>query len=156
MRIVSSYNGSQKDWETFEREIMFGRPGEKSARVLDLSPDQKVSRLHGRIWQENGSYWIEDLNSGRGTLLNSVEIKGQGKRMIQVGDVIVVGNTTIQVENLDPPAPVTAQTNFLETGTNLQPDEPRARTSVDIIKELDATAFNPLGREGAEQLVLSA
>lgn len=142
---------------------MFGRPGEKPARALelsprvfDLSPDQKVSRLHGRIWQENGSYWIEDLNSGRGTLLNSVEIKGQGKRMIQVGDVIVVGNTTIQVENLDPPAPVTAQTNFLETGTNLQPDEPRARTSVDIIKELDATAFNPLGREGTEQLVLSA
>src|ERR1700686_571362 len=128
MRIVFSYRGAQRNWETSEREIMFGRPGEKPARALelsprvfDLSPDQKVSRLHGRIWQENGSYWIEDLNSGRGTLLNSVEIKGQGKRMIQVGDVIVVGNTTIQVENLDPPAPVTAQTNFLETGTNLQP-----------------------------------
>jgi class 3 adenylate cyclase len=144
MRIVSTYNGSQQNWQTSEKEVTFGRTGEKSGNVLDLSPDQKVSRLHGRIWQENGSYWIEDLNSGRGTLLNSTEIKGQGKKEIQTGDVIVVGNTTIQVESLDPPTAVTAQTNFLEPGTNLPPDEPRVQTAVDIIHELDASAFNPL------------
>ena len=132
---------------------MFGRPGEKSARVLDLSPDQKVSRSHGRIWQENGFYWIEDLNSGRGTLLNNIEIKGQGKKKIQAGDVIVAGNTTIQVESLDPSTPATAQTNFLEPGTNLLPDGPRAQTGIDILHELDATAFNPLGTEGTGRLI---
>jgi adenylate cyclase len=144
MRIVSSYSGTKQNWQTSEKEVMFGRPGEKSGRVLDLSPDQKVSRLHGRIWQDNGSFWIEDLNSGRGTLLNNVEIKGQGKKKIQAGDVIVVGDTTIRVESLDPPTAVTAQTNFLEPGTNLPPDETRVQTGVDIIHELDASAFNPL------------
>src|SRR5579863_2359815 len=142
MRIVSTHDGAQRNWETSEREIMIGRPSEKSASVLDLSPDQKVSRLHGRIWQENGCYWIEDLKSGRGILLNNVEIKGQGKKKIQAGDVIVVGDTTIQVESLGPPAPVTAQTNFLEAGTNLLPDAPREQIDVNIIHELDATCFN--------------
>jgi class 3 adenylate cyclase len=150
MRIVSSYGGAQRNWETSEGEIMFGRAGGKSANVLDLSPDQKVSRLHVRIWQENGFYWIEDLNSGRGTLLNDVEIKGQGKKRIQTGDVIVVGSTTLQVESLD--APVTAETNFLEAGTTLLPDKSRAQAGVAIIHELDATTFDPLGTELAKEL----
>src|SRR3981081_1752444 len=121
MRIISSYLGAQRNWETSEREITFGRLGQKSPSVLDLSPDNKVSRLHGRIWQENGSYWIEDLNSGRGTLLNNVEIKGLGKKTVQAGDVIVAGNTTLLIESPDPS--VITQTNFLETGTSLLPDE---------------------------------
>src|SRR5258708_2212655 len=150
MRIISSYLGAQRNWETSESEITFGRLGQKSPSaldlspgVLDLSPDNKVSRLHGRIWHENGSCWIEDLNSGRGTLLNNVEIKGQGKKRIQAGDVIVAGNTTLVIESPDPR--ISAQTNFLETGTSLLPDERRAQADVSIIQELDATAFNPLG-----------
>src|ERR1700682_331253 len=150
MRIIYSYRDAQRNWETSEREVTFGRAAEKSARVLDLSPDQKVSRSHGRIWQENGFYWIEDLNSGRGTLLNNVEIKGHGKKRFQAGDVIVAGNTTLQVESSD--LPVTAQTNFLETGTTLLPDKRRAQAGVEIIHELDATAFNPLGPQGAKEL----
>jgi hypothetical protein len=39
------------------------------------SPDQTVSRLHGRIWEEDHCYWIEDLNSLRGTLVNGIEIR---------------------------------------------------------------------------------
>ena len=154
MRIISSYLGAQRNWETSEREITFGRPGDKSPSVFDLSPDNKVSRLHGRIWHEDGSCWIEDLNSGRGTLLNNVEIKGLGKKKIQAGDVIVAGNTTLTIESPDPPG--TAQTNFLETGTSLLPDERRAQPDVSIIYELDATAFNPLGPEGAMGLILPA
>lgn len=153
MRIVSTYRGAQRNWETPEREITFGRAGEKSARVLDLSPDQKVSRLHGRIWQENGFFWIEDLNSGRGTLVNNVEIKGQGKKKFQAGDVIVAGNTTLQIESSV--SHVTAQTNFLETGTTLRPEKRRAQADVSIVHELDATNFIPLGIEEAKGFGLS-
>src|ERR1700674_4943971 len=150
MRIIYSYRDAQRNWETSEREVTFGRAAEKSARVLNLPPDQKVSRSDGRIWQENGFYWIEDLNSGRGTLLNNVEIKGQGKKRFQAGDVIVVGNTTLQVESSD--LPVTAQTNFLETGTTLLPDKRRAQAGVEIIHEVGAPAFNPLGPQEAKEL----
>jgi class 3 adenylate cyclase len=154
MRIVSTYLGAQRNWETSDSEVTFGRPSEKSPSVLDLSPDNRVSRLHGRIWHEDGSCWIEDLNSGRGTLLNNVEIKGQGKKKIQAGDVIVAGKTTLLIES--PDQPVTAQTNFLEAGTSLLPDECRAQPDVSIIHELDATAFNPLGPEGTIGLILPA
>src|SRR5882762_1704111 len=152
MRIISSYLGAQRNWETSEWEITFGRPGEKSPSLLDLSPDNKVSRLHGRIWHENGFCWIEDLNSGRGTLLNNVEIKGQGKRRIQAGDVIVAGDTTLIIESPDPP--ITAQTNFLEAGTSLLPDERPAQADGSIVHELDATAFNPLGTAVGMGLIL--
>jgi class 3 adenylate cyclase/pSer/pThr/pTyr-binding forkhead associated (FHA) protein len=147
MRIISSYLGARRSWETSEREITIGRAAEKSASVLDLSPDHKVSRSHGRIWRENGFLWIEDLNSGRGTLLNNVEIKGQGKKKFQPGDLIVVGNTTLQVESVEP----TAQTNFLEDGTTLLPDKRRAQTGVEIVQELDASNFNPLGTAGSTE-----
>src|ERR1700676_2192808 len=153
MRIISTYRGAQRNWETSEREVTFGRAAGKSASVLDLSPDQKVSRLHGRIWQENGFFWIEDLNSGRGTLVNNAEIKGQGKKKLQAGDVIVAGNTTLQIESSDPH--VTAHTNFLETGTTLPPEKRRAQAEVAIIHELDATNFIPLGIEEAKGLGLA-
>jgi pSer/pThr/pTyr-binding forkhead associated (FHA) protein len=55
--------------------------------VLDLSPDQKVSRLHGRIWEENGAFWIEDLKSSRGTQINGVEIKGKGRQLTSFSGV---------------------------------------------------------------------
>src|SRR6267378_3739222 len=80
MRIVSSYRGTERVFETPKSEVLFGRPDDKEHIDLDLSPDLKVSRRHGRIWEENGQFWIEDLNSSRGTLLSAVEIKGHGKR----------------------------------------------------------------------------
>src|SRR5205807_6175319 len=83
MRIVSSYRGTERVFETPKSEVLFGRPDDKEHIDLDLSPDLKVSRRHGRIWEENGQFWIEDLNSSRGTLLSAVEIKGQGKRELK-------------------------------------------------------------------------
>src|SRR2546425_9547095 len=80
MRIVSSYRGTERVFETPKSDVLFGRPDDQERIDLDLSPDLKVSRRHGRIWEENGQFWIEDLNSSRGTLLSAVEIKGQGKR----------------------------------------------------------------------------
>src|SRR5712691_5686123 len=100
MRIVCTYRGTQEIWETSETEMIFGRAEEKFPLGLNLSPDEKVSRLHGRVWQENGSYWIEDLNSSRGMLLNGVEIKGQGKQPLRLGDMIFAGETMLRVESL--------------------------------------------------------
>ena len=54
MRIVTCYRGNEKTWDTLEPEVVFGRTDEKSAAVLDLFPDKKVSRAHGRIWDAGG------------------------------------------------------------------------------------------------------
>ena len=108
--------------EVPETEFVLGRPHENSQSVLDLSPDNKISRLHARVWKEDGLYWIEDRQSSRGTLLNNIEIKEKGKQKLQVGDVICAGETMLQVESLES-QDTPAQTNYLETGASLPSDE---------------------------------
>src|SRR5277367_2711085 len=125
MRITSTYRDNQKVWETSETEVVFGRSEEKLPIILDLNPDPRVSRMHGRIWEENGVYWIEDLNSSRGTRLNGIEIKGLGKQRIQQEDELIAGQTVLRVdfgENRD----MFRQTNYLENGTFLWPEKHHA------------------------------
>jgi adenylate cyclase len=154
MRIVTCYRDSEKTWETREPDVVFGRTEEQSEAVLNLYPDKKVSRAHGRIWEEGGFYWIEDLNSKWGTRLNGLEIKGGGKRQLRSGDVIVAGNTTLQV---DPPrlpdAPT--RTKYLEQGSILLPDARQADVAIarDVAANmLNAVPVEVVGEEAARRL----
>jgi adenylate cyclase len=148
MRIACSYGNTQKVWETPEPEVLFGRAEEKWPVILDLSPDHKVSRLHGRIWEEANSCWIEDLNSSRGTQLNGTEIKGRGKQRLQSGDSIFVGQTTLRVEFGE--TPENRRTNYLEDGTFLLPEKSHAESGVAIAKDVDATDVDPVSLHNAE------
>src|SRR5437870_12202639 len=123
MRIVSSYRGTERVFETPKSEVLFGRPDDKEHIDLDLSPDLKVPRRHGRISEENGQFWIEDLNSSRGTLLSAVEIKVHAKRDLKVGEDIQAGQTTLCVDAPET-RPPTNQTSEMETGTSLTSGEP--------------------------------
>jgi adenylate cyclase len=141
MRIAASYHGTQRVWDITEPDFVLGRAHENSPPLLDLSPDTKISRLHARIWQEDGCHWIEDLQSARGTLLNTVEIKGEGKKKIQAGDMIVAGETSLRVQSLES-QDMRQETNYLEVGASLLPGERPAGGSVNIARDLDATNFD--------------
>jgi adenylate cyclase len=147
MRVTCSYRGTQKVWETPETEIIFGRAEEKWPVILDLSPDQRVSRLHGRIWEEDSLYWIEDLNSSRGTQVNGVEIKG--KQPLHSEDTILVGQTTLRVEFVETHG-VPRKTSYLEHGTILLPEKRHAEAGVAIAQDVDATAVDPVPVEVVE------
>jgi len=147
MRIACSYLGTQKIWETPESEVVFGRAEEKWPVILDLSPDQKVSRLHGRIWEEGGSYWLEDLNSSRGTLLNGQDIKGRGKQLLPADNSIVVGRTALHV---GPGVAESRKTSYLEQGTFLLPEKHHDESGVAIAKDIDATEIEPAAPGGVE------
>jgi adenylate cyclase len=156
MRIVSSYRGTERAWETPETEVIFGRVDDKSATALDLSPDQKVSRVHGRIWEQGGIYWIEDLNSTRGTRLNGVEIKAHEKQQFRPGDLILVGETTLRVE-LSRVQGSLKQTNYLEQGTVLLPETRHAESAVHIAEDVstafvEAVRVKGVGEEAAHRL----
>ena len=60
--------------------------------------DKYVSRRHARIFYRDGSWFIEDLNSSNGTLVNGENIKGKGAVKLNDGDEIIVGSTVIKVE----------------------------------------------------------
>src|SRR5260370_23174132 len=102
MRITCTYRGKQRVKENAEADFMFGRAEEKFPIGLDLSPDVKVSRLHGRIWFEGDAWWIEDRSSSRGTRLNDVEIKDKGKHQLRLHDIIKVGDNQLEIECLQP------------------------------------------------------
>jgi adenylate cyclase len=148
MRITCLHRDTKRVWETPETEVFFGRAEEKWPTVLDLSPDQKVSRLHGRIWEEDGLCWIEDLNSSRGTLLNGIEIKGRGKQQLRDDDSAVVGQTILRVDFGEMRS--AGGTNYLEHGTILPPEKHPAESGVAIGKDLDATAVAPVPIDDAE------
>jgi len=158
MRIVCSHRGTDKTMEMPENDFVLGRAHENSPVLLDLSFDKKISRLHARIWKENGDAWIEDCESRRGTRLNDIEIKGKGRQRLQIGDMLVVGDSTLRVESIDA-TDVFAQTNYLEFGASLSQDERHTDTGVNIDRTLDATDLDSVyskatGDAGAKRLRL--
>lgn len=64
-------------------------------RDNDLSlPDQQASRHHAVIQLREGRYWISDLNSRNGTLVNGVRIAQATP--LTTGDVIQIGDTRLR------------------------------------------------------------
>jgi adenylate cyclase len=149
MRIACSYRGKQSIKQTSKADFMFGRAEERFPIGLDLTPDQKVSRVHGRIWFEKDVWWIEDHNSSRGTRLNDIEIKGQGKQRLRLHDVVTAGETALSIESFELVAPA-AQTNYLEMGTALLPNVDTAGPQVAIAQDLDATNLSLVPLQGTD------
>ncbi len=141
MRITCSYKDTQKVWQTSESEVIVGRSEEKGLIILDLTPDQRVSRLHARIWETNGVCWIEDLNSSRGTSLNGVEIKGRGQQEVLVDASVVIGQTTLRID-LGESHSTFHKTKYLELGTVLLPEKHPDEYSDAVVHDLDATDIN--------------
>lgn len=57
--------------------------------------DPHVSANHARIYWLRGSWYLEDLGSTNGTFLNGKRIRG--KKRLQRGDLLQIGDITFQV-----------------------------------------------------------
>lgn len=62
--------------------------------------DDYVSGEHALLMLRGQQWWLEDLNSRNGTLLNGTELSEA--TVISAGDVITIGNTSLKIE---PPLP---------------------------------------------------
>ncbi|HYM72735.1 MAG TPA: adenylate/guanylate cyclase domain-containing protein [Stellaceae bacterium] len=78
--------------------MVLGRPREGVAIDIDLSPDLRVSRPHARVWSANGRYWIEDLGSANGTLLDDETIPARTPVALRPGQAIKISATTLVLE----------------------------------------------------------
>lgn len=81
----------------YSKAILIGRPFKK-VPDLDLTPDERVSRLHARLEYNLGTWWVEDLNSTNGTSLNGERITNRTE--LVSGDHLKIGDTEIRVEFL--------------------------------------------------------
>lgn len=67
--------------------------GKRKENVDLVINDYSVSRVHARITQEEGGYFIEDLNSTNGTFKNALRLKPYEKRKLESGDELRFGKT---------------------------------------------------------------
>ena len=67
--------------------------GKKKEEVDIVLQDASVSRIHAKITQENGKFFIEDINSTNGTFKNGLRLQPYEKRVLESEDEIKFGKT---------------------------------------------------------------
>lgn len=96
MFFLCIHNGKERMVEITSRKVIIGRPSSTMGMPdLNLQPDKNVSRRHAQVTLESGVYWIEDLGSRLGVLVNGLRLKS--KRQIKFGDRILIGRTEVKL-----------------------------------------------------------
>ncbi len=67
--------------------------GKKKENVDLTLNDYSASRIHARITEEEGVYFVEDLNSTNGTFKNGLRLQPYEKRRLESGDELKFGKT---------------------------------------------------------------
>lgn len=67
--------------------------GKKKENVDLVLNDYAASRIHARITEEEGVYYLEDLNSTNGTFKNGLRLQPYEKRKLESGDELKFGKT---------------------------------------------------------------
>lgn len=94
LRVVASESGEPAvdTVYTLNPITSIGR-AKSSTIVLD---DGYVSTEHALLLQRGGQWWLEDLGSRNGTLLNGVKLAETA--VVSAGDVITIGGTALKLE----------------------------------------------------------
>ena len=80
-----------------ERYDLFGGLSIGRSDEADIGiSDQFASSMHARIYSRAGSWFVQDLDSTNGTLLNGEDLRGDSELLD--GDVIEIGDTKFRVE----------------------------------------------------------
>lgn len=91
-----------KEFSLSKAEMLIGRWDASRGIFPDVDLDEadtetKVSRRHARIFNQNNQYWIEDLGSLNGTVINRQHRLQRGKPYpLKDGDEIIVGKTFLR------------------------------------------------------------
>jgi len=89
---ITLTNAEKNESHTFSSpEIYIGRDENANFRIVD----EAASNLHARIFLKENQWWIEDLNSTNGTLLNQEKLVAP--ELIASDDDIQCGETLIRI-----------------------------------------------------------
>jgi serine phosphatase RsbU (regulator of sigma subunit) len=88
---VQSAQGRSADYEFDQAEIVIGR-GANAAVVI---ADARVSRQHARIVRRDGQWWVEDLGTRNGTLLNGAAMTAAAH--LAPGDRLEIGGAVLRI-----------------------------------------------------------
>lgn len=77
-----------KDFKIVKDETTIGREQENDIII----PNPTVSRFHAKIIRTEDKYYIEDLGSANGTLVNGIRVN---KELLHDGDIIQLGDVVL-------------------------------------------------------------
>jgi pSer/pThr/pTyr-binding forkhead associated (FHA) protein len=92
---VQSADGKTNLISLKQREIIIGRRGGHQPVDLDLHPDRAVSRQHARLFYQKHCWYIVDLGSTYGTVVDGTKISKE--RLISPNSSIQLGNSHISI-----------------------------------------------------------
>jgi FHA domain-containing protein len=72
--------------------LSIGRSKEADVRI----DDRYASSLHARVFSRQGRFFVEDMNSTNGTLLNGATLQGEAE--LVDGDKVQIGDTIFRFE----------------------------------------------------------
>ena len=72
--------------------LSIGRSKEADVRI----DDRYASSIHARVFSREGRFYVEDMNSTNGTLLNGATLHGEAELID--GDTVQIGDTTFRLE----------------------------------------------------------
>jgi len=111
--------------ERFESEsdtIIIGRSQKDGQSIdLDLAMDEYASHRHARLTFENGQYWIEDLGSRNGTLVNGKSLCE--KTRLSPQSKLQIGETIITIPMEAAPVAATVIDQEVPEGTIINTDD---------------------------------
>ncbi|MGH9800610.1 MAG: SpoIIE family protein phosphatase, partial [Blastocatellia bacterium] len=91
----------------------------RSARNDLCVEDPFASRLHAEIRRRGDSFWVSDLGSANGTLLNNERLVSQSQ--LDDRDIIRIGETEIEYSERADTAPARAKTSILFSDSSFSP-----------------------------------
>jgi hypothetical protein len=72
--------------------LSIGRSKEADVRI----EDRYASSIHARVFSREGRFYVEDMSSTNGTLLNGATLHGEAELID--GDTVQIGDTTFRLE----------------------------------------------------------
>lgn len=72
--------------------LSIGRSKEADVRI----DDRYASSIHARVFSREGRFYVEDMNSTNGTLLNGATLQGEAELID--GDTVEIGDTVFRFE----------------------------------------------------------
>jgi hypothetical protein len=94
LRVIATESGNLMAGSAFPLSPVMGIGRAASNTVV--VEDDYVSSEHALLSLRGSQWWLEDLNSRNGTLLNDIAL--DGPVVVTVGDVLTIGNTRFKLE----------------------------------------------------------
>ena len=92
--LVAVRGGGLREGERFDLigGLSIGRSRDSDVQI----EDRYASSLHARVFSRDGRFFVEDMSSTNGTLLNDAQLHGEAELID--GDVVRIGDTEFRFE----------------------------------------------------------